>query len=117
MNKVFVYGSLKRNYWNHRVLEQSNGKFVKEDQLSGASIYNYSSFPALGFIEGKNPVQGEVFEVERMDYLDRLEGYPNFYNRSLVKTDSGEEVWVYHFNTKPSGSLIESGCWPSQTND
>ena len=84
---VFVYGTLKRAYWNNKRLEDS--KFL-------GTAYTAQPYPmvcgGIPFLydrpgEGK-VVQGEVFEVTNpdvMENLDRLESHPHGYKRTLFK--------------------------------
>lgn len=117
MKNVFVYGSLKKGYWNHRCMEMAGGKLIDNGKLKGACLYAYASFPALAFNKNQNKiVRGELYKVKDMSPLDSLEGYPSFYNRSQVEVelDNGkkETAWVYHFNQPPQCEVIESGIWP-----
>jgi gamma-glutamylcyclotransferase (GGCT)/AIG2-like uncharacterized protein YtfP len=95
MPKVFVYGTLKRGYGNHRVMEAAEGEFLQKDTIKGYEIYNTGCFPAV--VEGEGVVQGEVFEVpeEGMYFLDRLEGVPRLYDRHTTHTEGGLEVVTY----------------------
>lgn len=103
--RVFVYGSLKRDYYNHSVMERCGGKFVDEATISGSgyTLVDLGSYP--GVILGPDntgktkEVHGEVYEVplEGLRGLDTLEGHPNYYKRFKVKTslDKGDRTWVY----------------------
>lgn len=81
--KVFVYGTLKRGYWNNRLL--FNCEYVKDHTLNGYKLYN-AGFPVATPAEGCSVV-GEVFEIPKdiepqvIASLDRLEGVPTMYTR------------------------------------
>ena len=135
---VFVYGTLKKGFYNHaNRLDGSAGyaKFIKNDWVNG-QLYDLGVFPAavLNYnadLDGSNeseitqlqtptamPPQkifGEVYEIDMnvLQKLDRLEGYPAYYNRSKVKTRSGLEVWIYHMDSDSvqGNPIIESGIW------
>lgn len=115
-NRVFVYGSLRRQHGNFRILERSNATHVGDYTLQlPYQMYSMGAFPALVEVFNTlNHITGEVYEVtpEGMQSLDWLEGYPNFYDRTLVQTPSGG-AWVYHLADRDVGSLpvVESGDW------
>lgn len=86
--KVFVYGTLKRGFDNHRILEKS--KFISKAKTLHPypMICKYPSFPYLIDAEGDGfCVEGEVYEVaeQTMLRLDELEGYPEHYTRREIK--------------------------------
>lgn len=113
MNKLFVYGSLKRNYWNNSIL--SNGKYHgKAQTLPVFTLLRYSSFPAV-IPDGNTAIKGEIWEIDdaTLSYCDYLEGHPNFYKRIKITTDMGE-AWMYCMNPKEVDvdcPIIESGEW------
>lgn len=100
--KLFVYGTLKKGFGNHRLLE--GAKFLGEDTIPGGMI-SLGGFPGwLG--EGEGYTKGEVYEIdeEHLHATDRLEGYDirspdnSFYiRRSITATVQGE-VLVYQYN-------------------
>jgi len=122
-NSIYVatYGSLRSNMGNHHVNERAGATKVglgwtKEN----CDLYAYcSSFPSVSLEheESGKPVRVEVYETTvaglRGPY-DSLEGYPNFYNRSLIGVvmDDGDELvaWMYHIDEKQS-VRVESGDW------
>lgn len=93
---VFVYGSLKKGYGNHSVMERSAGRLLGEATLPPRyKLFSLGGFPGVVEVdEDGNELHGEVYEVERMNSLDALEGHPEFYRRKLVNTEYGE-AWVY----------------------
>lgn len=106
--KVFVYGTLKKGRENHRWLRGSS--FIQEDTLKGASMYSLTAFPAVVFDDKNSVVKGEVYEVENLDQLDRLEGYPHLYNRREVVTEQGHQATVYYMDNP------EEKVWYSEKN-
>ena len=85
MNLVFVYGSLKKGFNNHPLLERS--ECVGRGLVHDAQLYSLGSFPAL--VIGEGSVEGEVYEAdeETMKRLDMLEGHPHFYQRQTFLID------------------------------
>jgi len=96
--RVFVYGSLKRGFQNHRLLEGAT--FVEEDRVPGYALMSGEGayFPFAVDAEPEFGVCGEVYELSgkpQLAMLDRLEGHPNFYKRTAVRSDSGAVMWMY----------------------
>lgn len=115
-NLVFVYGTLKREFYNHCVMEQSGGTYLGEASLSNMfTMISCGPYPAL-VKGGEGTIHGEVYDVTDMIPLDRLEGYPHHYNRELVETPYGE-AWVYYYNetlehvNERGARIVESGKW------
>jgi len=101
---VAVYGSLKKGFGNHRLLSDSTliGRGSTDTTYDMISL---GGFP--GLVEGNNHIQVEVYEVTEdklLHSLDRLEGYPSFYNRELIdiSLDNGSKctAWIYHLKNK-----------------
>lgn len=111
--QVFVYGSLRRGMHNHRLM--SKAEFVAEASLSGFSMYQVSSFPAI--VPGNGSVKGEIYLVDgaTLARLDRLEGHPRMYRRELVTVQAGDvlaQVWVYVWQRPVSGMVsVPAGDW------
>jgi len=122
MEKVFVYGSLKQGYGNHTLLETSElvseGKTVDDDY----TMLSLGGFPGV-LLQGTTRILGEVYEVtdEVFQRLDRLEGFPSFYNRKEIEVEQehGDVVsaWMYFLNEDEDTyhqdlyTLVEDGNW------
>lgn len=119
MNKVAVYGTLKKGFGNHRVMEKAQGKFIKEDYVEINHLWT-CGFPMVKFVkEGDTPsnkwLKVEIYEVDDKGVtwpLDRLEGYTegsdwNLYNRIKTLSLSWEEVSVYEI-VNDNNNVIEN---------
>jgi len=100
--KVFVYGTLKKGYGNHRCLD--GAKFIKETITKPIyDLVDVGYFP--GLVSGNNAIQGEIYEINDsiLKRLDNLEGYrgkssnSNLYNRIIIKIED-EDIYTYKFN-------------------
>jgi gamma-glutamylcyclotransferase (GGCT)/AIG2-like uncharacterized protein YtfP len=115
MNQIVaVYGSLKKGFGNHCLLENANQ--VSDAKVTGWDMYSFGMYPMV--IPGSGTVAVELYEVtpSEMDRLDSLEGYPTFYNRKRVEavTDSGAiEAWMYFGDKNQVERLpqVKSGVW------
>lgn len=93
--KVFVYGTLRKGCGNHFVMKDADGKYIGTGIVKGYEMYTNGSYPMV--IRGEASVVGEVYEVEKVENLyrlDALEGYPYLYIRETteVELESGEKV-------------------------
>lgn len=108
--RVAVYGTLKEGRGNHRCMISAGGTKLGVDTVP-ATLYKYcGAFPAVS-LEPRQQVVVEVYDVEDMCILDGLEGYPNFYNRSVISTKYGD-AWIYHMkdeDLRDTVPIIESG--------
>lgn len=112
--KVFVYGTLKRQYHNHAVMQRAQGVYVSDATLSDAFLVHLGGFPGLVVDEGSGRVvHGEVYEVEpqNMEPLHRLEGYDAVNDTGMyvarkfpVELSTGEqaEAFAYVWNSDHS---------------
>jgi len=112
--KVFVYGTLKQG---GRFDMSDKAVSVKKGTLMGHCLWQ-GRFPFITVEHKDDTVYGEVHEynIKHLDTLDRIEGYPNLYNRKEVEVSVGsgwmvkavvyftEDEWV----TK-GATLIEDG--------
>ncbi len=119
---VAVYGTLRTGEGNFRVMTAAGGESLGLGKtVENFNIYSLGGFPKVSLTRSGNkvPVVVEVFETSIAGItgpLDRLEGYPSFYNRTIidVELDTGEKVkaWIYHI--EENGALsrpIMSGDW------
>lgn len=119
MNKILVavYGSLRKNMGNHRLLENANylGEFKTEPIFS---LYSLGGYPGLKE-NGETSVTMEVYEVtpEEASRVDRLEGYTpgskhnTFYDKIFIDTPYGQAgTYIYVPQIRPE-AIVESGDW------
>lgn len=99
---VFVYGTLKRGFWNNALLKRA--RFIGEGiTLERFRLYTVGFPYAVPDPEGL-PLRGEVYQVDgkTLIELDNLEGYPIHYLRKTVRvrlTDGREvEAYIYYRN-------------------
>lgn len=118
MNLVFVYGSLKKGFGNHRLLEKS--ECVAKGTIAGR-LYSLGSYPGLKDAVDER-VHGEVYSVddETLKSLDWLEGHPKMYERKEVWVqlpeatgeDDAVQAWTYFYNGNVDNRhYIRSGVW------
>lgn len=119
---VAVYGSLRKGCGNHRLLEGAEyiGTGYTYDKFK---MYSLGGFPALT-TEQDTEIVIELYRVDDETFarLDRLEGYPDFYNRMQIAIDiptspTGSmvfcDVWIYYHEDVPAyhSGVVEDGDW------
>lgn len=108
-NLVFVYGTLMPGEPNsHVITDLSKGQFLGSGSISGWALWDLGAFPCI--TETGNPqdrVWGHYYMVDTMKHLDRLEGYPRFYDRKVVSVNSGNKTpcWVYYHESTPQNPV------------
>ncbi len=93
VHHLFVYGSLREGQGNHYHLD--GGRLIARTQVEGYRMFSLGGFPGIQALEGAI-IEGEVYEIDDtiLARCDRLEGHPNFYERTLVPFN-GAMMWVY----------------------
>lgn len=107
---VFVYGTLLSSLRNNYLLNDS--KFIQEETVGGLIMHDLGPFPACTVAEPQYEVKGEVWEIDErtLALLDRLEGYPSFYDRIQINTTIGQ-AWVYINENAHDEPVVSSGDW------
>ncbi|MBB5349447.1 gamma-glutamylcyclotransferase [Desulfoprunum benzoelyticum] len=119
---VFVYGTLKKGFSNHRLL--TGAEFVGAAQtLEKFAMYYSTGTPIVLKEEAVSPIFGELYRVDEkiLAALDSLEGHPDWYRREQVdiSVDDGgqgkrlETAWLY-FSLDKRGMLVPSGKFLSE---
>jgi len=96
--KLFVYGTLRKGCGNHEHFLRGKEPLCV-DMLTNFKMYNLGAFPAIVESTDKNDyVVVEIYEINdaELKAIDRLEGYPRFYNRKEVSTVTGNTGFVYY---------------------
>ena len=114
--KLFVYGTLKRGFRAHDMLQRWNAVFLGEAKtVPKYQLYKVGWFPGMVCDEAqKGGVVGELFQITKETFaaLDRYEGAPNLFKREQILLDTGEEVTAYLFNQEYEAlERVESGEW------
>ncbi len=119
MNRVFVYGTLKRNFSAHQLMKNAGAQFECEARTSS----DYRLYKTKGWFPGLlkkpkvkgEPVTGEVFLIpeENMGPLDRYEGISNgLFRRETIDLEDGTQALAYVFGDPTYVEcLMPEGVW------
>ena len=111
---IFVYGTLKHNFSNHHLLNDS--EYLGDGHTKEKYAMYTNGIPFVIKSEAISTITGELYRVDdnTLSRLDRLEGHPNWYCREQVEIalDSGNTVtaWIY-FNPEKNGTLNKTGVY------
>jgi gamma-glutamylaminecyclotransferase len=119
LNKLFVYGTLKKGFRNHRLLE--GAKYLCDGFLSGYGMHSMGAYPAIRPSSDAPGVHGELYEItdDMLPSLDRLEGVPHLYTREVESIECPDKdygavglyAYVYVFARPLHGRIMRSGEW------
>ena len=112
MNRVFVYGTLKRGQRNFPFLQAAEfvGTFSTESIFS---MVAFGDYPAV-CEQGRHAIDGEIYHVSDTQFrlLDELERYPDLYQRIVIPTHYGD-AWMYIVKEDLClGKELLPGNWP-----
>jgi gamma-glutamylcyclotransferase (GGCT)/AIG2-like uncharacterized protein YtfP len=111
-HRVFVYGTLKQGFPNHKYFLEGKGELVEPyARLENYRLYDTKSgFPCILPHFG-GTVMGEIYEIDEkiLEVLDALESIPFLYTRELVPA---LDCWTYVWAGKWSNlTPILDGVW------
>ena len=93
---LFVYGSLKKGFDNHKLLNKYAKRVGKASTVGKFAMYedSFGNYPYL-VKEPITKVIGELYEIKRKELLDRIdefEGAPEYYKRKKIKVKTHKGV-------------------------
>lgn len=117
--RIAVYGSLLSGFGNHMILDNPETTLLGEDEINiPYGMVSYGGFPALVPSEEDHNIKIEVYECDDHTYnrVERLEGYPSFYQKFDVDTKFGSaEIYVINkernFESQPESIKVTDGDW------
>jgi len=93
---LFVYGSLKKGFDNHKLLQKYAKRVGKASTVGKFAMYedSFGNYPYL-VKEPVTKVMGELYEIKRKELLDKIdefEGAPEYYQRKKIKVKTHKGV-------------------------
>lgn len=111
MHKIYVYGTLRQGGALHRYM-RGNAPLATLS-LPGFKMYSLGMFP--GIIASENQEDKIIVEEYQisdqvLEILDRIEGNPDYFHRTIVG-----DHYIYTFpNIIQENKVIKSGDWFNQ---
>lgn len=107
MERLFVYGSLKRGQANHR--ELGRAELIGEVRTAPAfALRSIDGYPAL--VPGRRAIAGELYLVSDFAPLDEFEG--DGYVRREIELSDGERAAAYLAADPSAGIALDGDVWP-----
>ncbi len=113
MSLLFVYGSLKRGFFNHHLICEMD--LISVDRTRDKyCMLDLGPFPGVIDSRQVSSIQGEVFEVDDqlLRKLDLFEG--DHYFRKQVYLERSPQAWMYFLFAdmlKMTYPVVDSGIW------
>lgn len=110
ITEFFVYGTLKQDHINHRVVADLQ-PLVTPTQVGSFTLYLSGSIPFAvpapdGFVVGERLTFTPEATPEALKRLDRLEAEGSMYRRIKVYTADHHTCWMYVNIGQPYGKPI-----------
>lgn len=102
--KLFVYGSCKRNFFNHERFNFHKMPFLGEHSLKGWMLVNLGQYP--GLVQApttEDEVKGEIYEIDQSgeDYLflSKVEKGAGYKLELVDNFENGEDaLYAFRYN-------------------
>lgn len=111
--KLFVYGSLKKGYWNHEFIERSSflGKYHTVEKYV---LVIKNELPFVATTPSVSHIYGEVYDVDEstLHAIDKMEQNGRWYTRrpvQLVDENGQQMVAELYFNDNIVGEIKQDG--------
>ena len=93
---LFVYGSLKKGFDNHKLLQKYAKRVGKASTVGKFAMYedSFGNYPYL-VKEPITKVMGELYEIKRKELLDKIDEFeeaPEYYQRKKIKVKTHKGV-------------------------
>jgi len=121
MKKIFVYGTLKKEYHNHSMIEKetfiSRGLLSKENRFKMVSMGSFPAIIPTALANEAQDIEGEIWEISDQTFksVDTLEGFPTFYWRDQFNINTNERehylneqqhlCWVWFLQHKKAKNM------------
>ena len=108
MKNIFVYGSLKKGFFNHEIInENPRNRFIKNGVICGYNLFLLYSYPGIKASSSNDKVYVELYSLtdEVFDRIDRLERRAN-YTPVEVEDEDGKSGTIYVYNGDVDKSKI-----------
>lgn len=112
--RLFVYGSLKKGFFNHKRFGFDKLNFLGEKVIKGYALINLGQYPGMVNADPESTVKGEIYEIDdgtsEFNHLNNVEKGAGFtFNQVNIP---GEELYAFLFAYgEDEGMRIDGGEW------
>ena len=96
--KLFVYGTLKKNHYNHKRFHLDTQEMIEDDdKVNNLSLVMTNEFYPTAIVDKGGHIVGEVWEISDEVMLKRLRAMEAGagYKEMLTTTNKGHEVLLF----------------------
>lgn len=115
---IAVYGSLRKNNFNHRTEWFKKAQFIKKMSLNGFEMYDIGFYPIIVPTKNRNKtVEVEIYEVPNFIFMSikRMEINAG-YNVMDINVAPNINAKLFYYNHVPKyARLISDGVWKEPT--
>ena len=117
MKNVFVYGSLKKKFFNHSLIsENPRNRLIRKGFIEGYKLYLLWSYPGIKASANAEKLYVELYSItdEVFDMIDKMEQSAG-YTSIETEDDGGKKGILYVYNGDVNeNNLIYSGNWTKE---
>lgn len=111
---LFVYGTLKKGFSRHELMEGSH-LLCKTRTLTSFAMIDLHHFPGVLKDQHVSPIYGEAYDIDG-DLLGKLDDYEgDWYYREHVELEAGFRAWMYFLKKVPDNGkkygIVTEGIW------
>ena len=108
---LFVYGSLKKGFDNHNLLNKYAKRLGKARTVKKFSMYedSFGNYPYI-VDEPYSKIKGELYQITRaelMQKIDEFEGAPDYYIRKKIEVKSHHGVKRAYVYIRPTVDISD----------
>ncbi len=114
MKNVFVYGSLKKGFFNHSLIsENPRNRLIRKGFIEGYKLYLLWSYPGIKASDNADKLYVELYSLsdEVFERIDRMECSAG-YTPIEAEDDNGKKGVIYVYKGEfNEDNLVRSGNW------
>ena len=112
---IFVYGSLRKGFYNYKSCGLDKAKFLGEGFISGFKMFSLGSYPCVVKSNDDNDVIfGEIYEVDDVTKIRNMELGAGYFEEEIIINGIKAKIYVFNENKLHKKILVEGGIWKKE---
>ncbi len=113
MTRVFIYGSLKKGFYNHQRCNMDKAQFIINTVIHNAKLFSLGSYPAV-ILDGEEAdiVYGEIYDIpdDVFKPIQQMEIGAGYSQRTISINDENVEIFVFDQDSSGFKRVVD-GNW------